>query len=207
VIRSSVLCKNPEHQHSPNSGFYAGQMRRRHTIGHMNTGSSLQPDPLIKSIPLLRKWMKQWGIPGLASKARVTVNPRLRSSLARCIPSKREIELSATVLSSALLPEVLWHEAAHLVVQRLWGKTAKPHGAEWAKLMHAVGFKARVRLPGICIVPGRSPSVAQRSTYEHRCPVCQMIRMAKRPVRRWRCRICVEAGLKGELIISRRIKS
>ena len=45
-------------------------------------------------------------------------------------------------------------------------------------------------------------AVRPRMLYQHRCPVCSASRVARRPVRRWRCRACRESGLEGALEIS-----
>jgi ribosomal protein L37AE/L43A len=41
-----------------------------------------------------------------------------------------------------------------------------------------------------------------RVLYQHRCPLCGAGRTARRPVRRWRCRVCRESGREGELQIT-----
>jgi predicted SprT family Zn-dependent metalloprotease len=101
-----------------------------------------------------------------------------------------------------LLEEVLCHELAHVAVHRLHGPKARPHGREWKGLVAAAGFEPRVRFPleegGF---PPRPPR--RRARYEHRCPVCQAMRMAGRPVRNWRCVECLRAGLSGKLVITR----
>jgi ribosomal protein L37AE/L43A len=42
-----------------------------------------------------------------------------------------------------------------------------------------------------------------RYTVVHTCPVCHSRRFARRVMRAWRCRTCVDAGLSGELIATR----
>jgi hypothetical protein len=37
--------------------------------------------------------------------------------------------------------------------------------------------------------------------FEHRCPVCQSVRLARRRMTAWRCAECVEAGLNGVIDI------
>jgi ribosomal protein L37AE/L43A len=39
--------------------------------------------------------------------------------------------------------------------------------------------------------------------YLHWCPVCHSRRFARRPMARWRCAECVDAGLPGALQITR----
>jgi predicted SprT family Zn-dependent metalloprotease len=102
--------------------------------------------------------------------------------------------------------EVLCHEIAHAVVDHLYGTQAKAHGSEWRRLVEAAGYRAgnellRVRSAAAC-APRRHGSNGTLA-YEHRCPVCQMIRRAKRPVPQWRCAECVAVGLSGQLEITR----
>ena len=112
-----------------------------------------------------------------------------------------------------LLREVLVHELAHLVVHAKYGHV-KAHGVEWQELMRAAAMPTASMRAGPCNprptrrVGRRSGSVAKepqrRLLYTHRCPVCQMVRFAKRPVPAWRCRACTDAGLEGRLEISKR---
>jgi predicted SprT family Zn-dependent metalloprotease len=108
------------------------------------------------------------------------------------------------------LAEVLCHELAHVVVWLEHGRRAKPHGPEWRALVERAGQRARLRLPAAAPPPSPSgsggpetPASGVRARWEHRCPVCQMVRVAKRPVRGWRCAECRAAGLSGELEITR----
>jgi len=102
------------------------------------------------------------------------------------------------------LREVLCHEAAHLAVHVLHGLKARPHGAEWARLMRIAGFEPRVRFDPARLTSGLRSWVRAGTAYDHRCPVCGASRMAGRPVRNWHCRRCADAGLGGVLeIVSR----
>ena len=164
--------------------------------------------------PHLKKWARLWRCRRLAS-VKCAVNPRLTVSLGRCRTAARAIELNPRLLSDAwrLRREVLCHEAAHLAVRGLHGLAAKPHGAEWRELMALAGFKPRVAIPVATQSPTNPASSISDSAgtarplrgrvYQHRCPVCQFTRMARRPVGRWRCAACVDAGLDGLLLISR----
>ena len=104
---------------------------------------------------------------------------------------------------TSLRVEVLCHELAHVAAYELHGRRCRPHGPEWAALMRAAGFEpcARARLThdvsALVVAPRRG------SQYEHRCPVCQAVRFARRPVRQWRCVACLTAGLDGRLLISK----
>ncbi len=150
-----------------------------------------------------------WELGAPPSDLKITVSTRLRVSLARCLPERPEIRLAAFLLEgpTALLREVLCHELAHLVTHTRFGKAVKPHGAEWRALMRQAGFEPRVRIP-----TGRRRSASantkpasrkQPPLWAHRCPVCQMTRMAYRRVPQWRCASCLEDGLDGELVIER----
>jgi ribosomal protein L37AE/L43A len=70
--------------------------------------------------------------------------------------------------------------------------------------VRSAGFEPRARLPRPPSFLGRDWQRSHRSTrrYEHRCPVCQWVWYARRPVGTWRCRDCAEAGLSGKLYIS-----
>lgn len=152
----------------------------------------------------LGRWMRAWGLPGLESAISIEFNPRLRRAVARCSPKQFRITLNPRLqgwLRPRLTP-ILCHEAAHLAAFTLYGDTTRPHGAEWAALLHAVGFTPTTHCP---VLPGKS-SVERnprRSSfrYEHRCPVCQQVRWARRRMTAWRCADCVAAGLSGELQI------
>jgi len=87
----------------------------------------------------------------------------------------------------------------------LHGRDCRPHGPEWKALMRQAGFEPRVRIPAEQLVErprGKKPG----AVWEHRCPVCQMVRMNRRRVPRWRCAACREAGLEGKLIIKRHLQ-
>ena len=108
-----------------------------------------------------------------------------------------------------LLVEVLCHELAHVVAYELNGRNCRPHGPEWASLMRQAGYAPRIRIDirdlPVDYAAWLSAQIARRASTEfvHRCPVCQASRIAGRPVRRWRCLRCREAGLDGVLTITR----
>lgn len=166
-------------------------------------------------------WTEAWGLPGLEREVTVEESPRLRSSLARCAVASRRIRLHPALRSQprALREAVLCHELAHIAAYTLHGPTIRPHGPEWRALMIAAGFTPSVRLSarGIPnVAAGPTPAAnrvatppapaAPRLPYRHRCPVCQAVRWARRPVPRWRCRACVEAGLEGKLVVERALE-
>jgi predicted SprT family Zn-dependent metalloprotease len=146
-----------------------------------------------------------WGVPDLEIRVRVQVSHRLRVSLGRSLPAKGVIRIAAFLLDGPhpLLREVLAHEAAHVAVHILHGKRVRPHGPEWRSLMRRAALEPRLRVPIDEIDVGAPMTSPRRRTWEHRCPVCHVRRVAARPVRRWRCAACRAAGLEGELVIRR----
>ena len=154
----------------------------------------------------LRKRLSQlfelWGVTELSEEATVEFSTRMTRSLGRCYPMRSLIRIAARLRDEppAILDEVLCHEAAHLAAFRLYGPTAKPHGREWQDLVRKAGFPPATRLrveAGSSLAPQRKNAV----NYEHRCPICQASRVARRSMRRWRCASCREAGLEGLLEI------
>ncbi len=150
---------------------------------------------------MIAAWGRLWGVPGLEADVRVSFSRRLRASLGRCRLADGSVVLRTDLeRSHEQLASVLCHEAAHIAAHRLApGEPA--HGARWRHLVALAGFTAETRARG-----GRSAEAAsahpQRLPYEHRCPVCQFVRFARRPMTRWRCPECVDVGLAGELIIT-----
>ena len=156
----------------------------------------------------LRRWGPLWGCPALARRVSVTKNPRLRATVARYVLRTQTIELGPRFfrLRQDRLA-VLCHEAAHAAVVFKCGPTAAPHGSVWARLVKMAGYPTRrVR----CVpTQGRHHGAltprhnGNRTIFEHRCPVCQFLRVARRPVPTWRCPDCTQAGLDGVLQITR----
>jgi len=148
-------------------------------------------------------WSSIWQVPDLTRGLEIRVSSRLRRSLGRCDPRQGIVRLNPALLevSPNWLIETLCHEVAHVAAFRLHGPKIRPHGREWAALMTAAGFKAQARV----LERSTPEAIRQRSQprrlYLHRCRVCQARRVARRPVRRWLCRRCVEAGLPGRLDI------
>jgi predicted SprT family Zn-dependent metalloprotease len=144
----------------------------------------------------------------------VVLTARFTRRLGSADPVARRIRLrsDAPEWSPKLLREVLVHELAHLVVHAQYGPV-KAHGVEWQGLMRAACMPAAAMRVGPCDqqptrLAGERPGPAKwgqrrRLLYAHRCPVCQMVRFARRPVPTWRCRACVEAGLEGLLEVTK----
>ena len=162
---------------------------------------------------LAARWARVWEVPGLESRVRVEWSSRLTRSLGRALPARRVVRLSGVLRRRpALLRAVLCHELAHIAAWEQRRRSAPPergakrrvegpHGPTWASLVRAAGFD-----PVLRVALGKSAAKRPPSNLRwiHRCPVCQFRRVAKRPVSAWRCARCVEAGLAGDLLISRR---
>lgn len=145
-----------------------------------------------------------WSLESGSLRPIVRVNPRLRRARGRCVPASRTVELRPDVTTGSAneLRRVFCHELAHLAVHRLYGPSAKPHGQEWRALMQAAGYPPVASLCRVITGQGADRRLSS-SQFEHRCPVCQMVRLARRRVSAWRCANCVAAGLPGELIVTR----
>jgi predicted SprT family Zn-dependent metalloprotease len=154
---------------------------------------------------LLAQWSEVWEVLGLEQRLEVTFSGRFRRSLGRCVPAAGEIRLAAFLLTGppAVLCEALCHEAAHAAVYELYGRGPTPHGEEWRALMRAAGFEPRAKVPASLLPEPVVRRHHRESLWEHRCPICQASRVARRRVPRWRCAVCRAAGLEGELITTR----
>jgi len=148
-------------------------------------------------------WSSIWQVPDLTRGLEIQISSRLRRSLGRCDPRRGIVRLNPALLEAPqpLLVETLCHEVAHVAAFRIHGANIRPHGPEWAALMTAAGFAPRAR-----VLERTMPKVVRqrsrpRKLYLHRCRACRARRIARRPVRRWLCRRCVEAGLPGRLEI------
>lgn len=148
------------------------------------------------------QWARTWKLPGLPEAVEVRINRRLRTTIARYLRDQNAIEVGSKFLAlRKRKAEILAHEMAHAAVAYRFGRVTKTHGKEWQELVRAVGFVPQVQLLVKKTQP-RTPSAVAPLRFEHRCPVCQMVRLSSRPVTRWRCRSCIDAGLTGELLIS-----
>jgi predicted SprT family Zn-dependent metalloprotease len=150
-----------------------------------------------------------WDEPALPALVTVRLSTRLRTALGLCRPASGRIVLNAQQLAAtpALLPEVLCHELAHVVVHRRHGRRAVPHGPEWQALVRAAGYTPSTALrvtvsSADATNTGTRPRATRSRTVLHHCPVCHTQRLAKRAVRQWRCAECQAAGLEGQLEIT-----
>ncbi|MBM4368019.1 MAG: SprT-like domain-containing protein [Deltaproteobacteria bacterium] len=174
-----------------------------HLLATVSPGSVPQrPNPLQKLLGTASSLAQLWGVPGLAAGVTIEFSPRLSRSLGRSLPVRKIVRLHADLASGpqALLREVLCHELAHLVAFQLDGNGVRAHGPIWAALVAKAGYRPRTHLQATSV---RSAPNRPRHRYEHACPVCHARRLASRPMRRWRCTRCLEAGLPGRFQIRR----
>jgi predicted SprT family Zn-dependent metalloprotease len=148
----------------------------------------------------MQSWSRLWGLPNLSQEVSVRFNSRLRTTVARLLSNADIIEVGPRFIAArSKRREILCHELAHAAATR-GARRLSPHGSDWAALVQRAGFRPASHLK----IPTESsrPKELARSRYEHRCPVCQFVRLARRPVTRWKCAECVRCGLSGKLIIS-----
>ena len=172
-------------------------------------------DMLKNAAALIPTWFQSWGLRS-SPPVNIAVNNRLRRTRGRAMLREGLIEVRPDLISGSRqnLLETLCHEAAHIAVFYTHAN-ARPHGREWRELVMAAGFEPRVQQIAECRLP-RAKAMSERThrstleravcVFDHRCPVCQMLRTAKRPVPHWRCAECVDLGLRGELLISARTR-
>ena len=171
--------------------------------------NSAHDDPPCAATPVtieawLRGWGELWSVPQIAG-ATITRSGRMRRCLGRCFPRRGEIRLNQHLFEGPVgfLREILCHEAAHLAVYLLEGETARPHGAEWKRLMRLAGYRPQARIP-IDRLPRAIAEAAQpQHGYLHTCRTCGASRRALRRMNRWRCATCRRQGRRGELSIER----
>src|SRR3990172_3890508 len=91
---------------------------------------------------------KLW--PALGEEPRVTIHlsARLTRSLGRADLISGRISLAAWLSERPeLLDQALCHELAHIVAFRLVGRSERPHGARWQRLIRLVGYEPVRRIP------------------------------------------------------------
>lgn len=139
-----------------------------------------------------------WGFSELVHCVDIQFSRRLRSTLGRTRVDIHRVRLNPVLAetSDGLLDEVLCHELAHIAVYERFGAKAKPHGPEWAGLVRQAGYAPRLS----AAIDGEKKHTNELR-FEHLCPVCQVVRYAKRPMTSWRCGGCVDVGLEGYLLI------
>jgi SprT-like family len=148
-------------------------------------------------------WIAIWRVPELRSQVMFRRNPRLRVTVARWVQASQCVELGIRFFQLRRhQEEILCHELAHAAAVAKHGPSVSAHGLEWRALVRAAGFEPKVRWLSARenktrgIVRGRTSRL-----YEHRCCVCQAVRLARRAMKQWHCVECVNAGLAGRLEI------
>jgi predicted SprT family Zn-dependent metalloprotease len=160
---------------------------------------------------LILELARTWKVPRAALAVQFVVNSRLRRSVARYLRKARVIQLGPRFFSvSSRHEEILCHELAHAAVDFVYGTRAKVHGPEWRQLVEAAGYHPAAQAAFTSLASraasrqvAKTPRSFPGTVYVHRCPVCQMVRRARRPVPQWRCAACVAAGLSGTLQITK----
>ena len=147
---------------------------------------------------IIERVADHWGLPELAYRTQVRISPRLTRNFGYCHTSSGRITIAERLLRAApeVLYEVVVHELAHAAVGLTCPERPRPHGPEWAAFVRAAGVAPRVKMPPL-------PDDPAPPRYLHRCRVCPTQRIARRPMRAWRCVACYREGLSGELEIVR----
>lgn len=176
--------------------------------------NALRPTQARSVQRILRGLGALWDAPALANIG-VLANPRLSRTLGRLVGRQHRIEIGPRALgSSKRLREVVTHEGAHAALSTARvAKRQAPHGPEWRRLMALAGYPNARATHWRCRTSARSstppgrrskPAALEAKLYDHWCPVCQFSRVARRPVKAWRCAACTQAGLDGRLEITQR---
>ena len=163
---------------------------------------------------VVRELSVLWEVPELDDMTTIEFSDRMSRSLGRCIPARRLIRLNAGLrtLDDGLIREVLCHELAHLAVYVRYGANKKPHGKEWSRFVKLAGYEPTRRAKRVLpwpnkkeIMPtgGKVGNPRRVQQYEHRCPVCQLVRISRSAVPRWCCSECVADGLRAQLVVSK----
>lgn len=108
-----------------------------------------------------------WGVPEIAVELSVEYSTRMTRSLGRAYPERCLVRIAAPLRHgpAEFLDEILCHEAAHVAVFRLHGRSARPHGPEWQGLVRLAGYEpsTRLRVPeGIPGLPVHGPARRRR---------------------------------------------
>jgi predicted SprT family Zn-dependent metalloprotease len=149
------------------------------------------------------EWIRLWRVPSLLRAMSFRRNSLLRATIARWSEKATCLELGPRFFEMAKRQdEILCHELAHAAAVQIHGRKISPHGPEWRALINAAGFAPSAIVKSS---KSRSPALSRTksSWYEHRCPVCQGVRFARKQMGQWRCAECSQQGLQGLLEISR----
>lgn len=156
-----------------------------------------------QAVRLRRKWARVWRAPELRNAGSLQFNPRLTRTVARWVLATGCLEVGPRFFESVRnQTAILCHEYAHAATVLRFGPAVRPHGPEWRRFVLIAGFEPVARHRGMSPT-ARSPSrrLVEAATFEHRCLVCQSVRLGRRRMTRWRCAQCVQDGLPGGLSI------
>ena len=158
--------------------------------------------PLTETID---RFGRLWSYPELSRMASTRFSTRLLKAWARVNLDTRTITLTSSLMKDPeRLDQVLCHELAHIVAYSLVGRSERPHGPTWQRLVTKAGYLPVVQLPestaNKCGLYSQSRGPAP--WFLHGCPICDFARVARRRMKSWRCADCVAAGLDGLLIIA-----
>lgn len=169
----------------------------------MRESGTQLPNRLLQA---LNSWGKKWGIPEIAGTVTFSYSNRLFRTFARCHPLQHRIVMREDLARApyCFLAEVVCHELAHLATYRLHGPLAKPHGKEWQELVRSAGFEPRIRIQNVSAEKPIRKRRISTTIFEHRCPVCQIVKVSRRRVVNWRCAACLDSGLDGAMVITRK---
>ncbi|MBN1943579.1 MAG: SprT-like domain-containing protein [Phycisphaerae bacterium] len=138
---------------------------------------------------LAARFLSAWRAGDLIPRVKIVYNPRLSTTLGRACLENLRVELNPRLLGEhpeELLP-TLGHELAHLVVYARHGSAARPHGAEFRRLLRKLQLPdaARHRLPVEHLRRKRA-----RYLYLHRCRQCGQSFLARSVRRNYYCLAC-----------------
>lgn len=138
---------------------------------------------------LAARCLSAWRMDSLIPRVRIVYNPRLSTTLGRACLENRRVELNPRLLGEhpdQLLP-TLAHELAHLVVYERYGKSARPHGTEFRRLLRALKLpdEAKHHLPVDHLRRNRA-----KYLYLHRCGDCGQSFLARSVRRNLYCVAC-----------------
>lgn len=148
----------------------------------------------------IARYAELWSFPELEEIVSMHFSPQLKKSWARTNLRTGTITIAASLRENDdLLQQVICHELAHVVAFRRRGRTERPHGPDWQRLMLSAGHAPSLRLPPKEVLLNGSRQVHR---FVHRCSVCGFTRRARKRMTQWRCADCVAAGLDGQLLVS-----
>lgn len=138
---------------------------------------------------LTARCLSAWGAETLLPRVRIVYNPRLSTTLGRANLTDLRVELNPRLLAEhpkELIP-TLAHELAHLVIYDRHGQAARPHGAEFRRLMRKAHLPDNTNhhLPVEHLRRKRT-----RYLYLHRCCLCGQSFLARSVRRNYYCLAC-----------------